>query len=451
MRLSDLKDKEIAIIGFGIEGQAVYRYLKSKGIEPWVLDKADRDKMVEKGVGIGERFILGQKYLLGLDKYDIIFRSPGIPFLLPELQEAINRGQTVTSQLEYFLDNTKGQTIGITGTKGKGTTATLIYEILRNDGKDVILAGNIGVPAIDALEKINEKTFVVLELSSFQLQTLKKSPHLAVVLNVTSDHLDYHESVEEYREAKKNIVRYQDGSDFAVINADYPISKSFAHGTKAKTYFFSRKPLSGGCYVDKDMIFLATDEGVVAIAKTNELLLRGTHNQENVTAAILTAYLAGATIDSIKKTVLTFCGLEHRLELVAEKKGVKFYNDSFSTVPETAIAAIKSFDQPIVLILGGSDKGSDYRELGKVIEQANIRAIIFIGDMAEKISKSVGEKYKGERIFGPKKMDEIVKTAADIAQKGDVVLLSPACASFGLFENYKDRGNQFKALVSSLG
>lgn len=436
MQISEkYRDKKIAVLGaFGIEGQATQDYLRFHG-----LDFDTLDQKTDPG------------YLAKTKDYDVIFRTPGISPLNPELITAEKGGTFFTSQIEEFVALCPGKIIGVTGTKGKGTTSTLIYEILRASKLDVYLGGNIGVPAISFLDKITKDSWVILELSSFQLQTMKKSPNIAVVLNVTSEHLDYHADTVEYRQAKMNIVKFQTEDDFAVINDDYEVPRIFANNTLAGIYLFSRDHKVEGCYVDKnDQIVLNVEGEVANIANFSDLNLRGRHNLENVTAASLASYLAGAKPTVISTTVKGFPGLEHRLELVQEVSGVKYYNDSFSTVPETAIAAIDSFEEPIILIAGGSDKKSDYTELGKKIANSNVKAIILMGEMTKNISASILNTFRGEIITGLTKMDEIVAKAATIAKSGDVVLLSPACASFGLFENYKDRGNQFKNAVKKL-
>lgn len=435
MQISEkYKGKKIAILGYGVEGQATHEYLLKHGLKADVLDEQNASDYLQKVAG-----------------YEIVFKTPGISPLRPELVAAKRAGTIFTSQIEEFFDLCPGKIIGITGTKGKGTTSTLIHDILTEAGEDVYLGGNIGVPAISFLDDIHSDSWVVLELSSFQLQTLKKSPHIAVVLNITSEHLDYHQDTEEYREAKSSLVRHQNESDFAVINDDYEVPRNFAKLTPATKYFFSRGHKTEGCYVDdKDRVILSVEGEVATIANFSELKLRGRHNLENVAAATLASYLAGAEPKTISRVVKNFRGLEHRLELVREVDGIKYYNDSFSTVPETAIAALDSFVEPIVLIAGGSDKKSDYTELGKKIATSNIRALILIGDMAENIEASIPGVVPDEVVLGLTKMDEMVAKAAELAKPGDVVLLSPACASFGLFENYKDRGYQFKDAVDKL-
>ncbi len=404
-------EKKIAILGYGLEGQDAERYFKNKKAKIKILDqKFDKD------------------YLKGLREYDLVIRSPGVYPYKPELN-----GAKVTTPIQIFFDNCPAKIIGVTGTKGKGTTSTLIYEILKKANKDVYLVGNIGKPYLELLPKLTKESFVVMELSSFQLIDLTKSPHIAVALNITLDHMDWHKSKEEYINAKKNIVRYQTTSDYAIINSEYKVSKSFSKLTKAKIVFFNKDTLEN---------------------KYNEnLLLRGKHNLENIAAAVSVANVIGIKEDIILKTIRSFKGLEHRLELVKEVNGITFYNDSFATGPQPVVAAIKSFTEPETLILGGSDKGLDYTELGKEIAKAeNVKTVIIIGQVGSKIIRGLkNAKYRGSIInLKTSPMQKIVACAFRNTLKGGVVILSPAAASFDMFENYKDRGNQFKKAVYEL-
>lgn len=448
--LEKYKEKKIGILGFETEGRATLEFLNEHGLQAGILDQISQEKFEELNPGISVKEIfLGENYLNHLKDFDVIFKTPGISPNKPEIKEAISFGVEFTSQIELFFDLCPCKIIGVTGTKGKGTTSTLIYQMLKNAGKDAYLGGNIGVPAVSFLDKLTESSIVVLELSSFQLQVLKKSPHIAVVLNITSEHLDYHKDTEEYRNAKKNIVLFQTKDDFAVINDDYDVPKSFASATSATKYFVSRDHKTNGCYVDEnDNVILANNNDI--LINFSELQLRGRHNLENVTAASMAATLAGVAPKFISQTLKEFRGLEHRLEFVREIDGVKYFNDSFSTVPETAIAAIDAFSEPKIIIMGGSDKGSNYEALGKKIANSNIKALILIGEMAEKIDKAIPAGFTGQKIFGLRQMKEMVEKAKELANAGDVVLLSPACASFGIFKNYKDRGNQFKEAVRQL-
>ena len=446
-------NKQIAVLGLGIEGRDVCKYLLKQGARN--ITVFDRKTAVEleqiykqfKGLKSLE-FKLGQNYLKDrLVDFDIIFRSPAFKLSMPEIVEAKKAGATISSATKLFFDFCPAKIIGVTGTKGKGTTATLIYRILKKAKKKVFLAGNIGEPMLTLLPKLRKEDLVVLELSSFQLIDMTKSPHLAVVLFISSEHLDYHKDTHEYIQSKANIVIYQTKNDMAILNADNPTSSSFASLTPAKIYCFSRSRKVNGGYVEADKIFLFDKE----IGGVSKLKLRGAHNWDNVCAAITASRLGGADIDSIKKTVFSFSGLEHRLELVRKYKGVSFYNDSFSTTPETAIAAIRAFKEPTILIAGGSEKGSNYTELGKEIAHSSVKCLILIGQMAEQIKQAaLRGGYKGKITFQPGKMKEIVRKAFAEAKTGEVVLLSPACASFDMFKNYKDRGSQFKKYVRSL-
>lgn len=403
-------NKDIAILGLGEEGQDVWAWLKSNS-------QKCRIKAFDKITTVD------------LTGFDIIFRSPGFWRLHPMFKKAEAKGAAISSATKLFFNLCPCPIIGVTGTKGKGTTTSLITRILKRSGRPVYLAGNIGKPMLQLLPKLKSTDWVCLELSSFQLQDLTVSPHIAVVLNITSEHLDIHLNTKEYRRAKANIIKYQASSDYAVINADYPVTKKLAKITKAKVYWFSRHQLK----INKSKVGL-----------------RGEHNLENIAAAMAVSRLVGVPLNIIKSAVYSFRGLEHRLELVKKVKGVKYYNDSFSTTPETAIAAIKSFTEPIILILGGSDKGSDYTKLGQTISSTrNLKAIILIGKMGPTIRRSI-HNFSGQIVSGGKTMIQIIKQAKQFTEPGDVVVLSPACASFDMFANYKDRGNQFKAYVKKL-
>jgi UDP-N-acetylmuramoylalanine--D-glutamate ligase len=408
------KNKKIAVLGYGLEGQDAEKFLLKRGAVVTILDQKD-----------------DPNYLKNLHKYDLIVRSPGVYPFKKELINANKNGVRITTPIHIFLDQFTGTVIGVTGTKGKGTTSTLIYEILKKAKLDVYLAGNIGKPVLELLPLLTSKSYVVLEMSSFQLIDLPVSPDITVILNITSDHMDWHKDQEEYVKAKKNIVKFQKSSDWAVINSEYKIPKSFAKETKANVIYFSKQTLS--------------DE------YKKDLILRGEHNLENIAAAVAVSKILNIKKDLIVKTVKEFKGLEHRLEFVRLVNGVGFYNDSFATGPQPTIAAINSFTEPETLILGGSDKGLDYKELGELIDRKeNIKNIILIGQIRNQIKKYI--KSKRVKIYDLefKDMDEIVKKSFEITKKDGVVILSPAAASFDMFQNYKDRGNQFKEAVNKL-
>ena len=407
---------------------------------------------------LGVNVIFGPGYLNELKGFDVAFRSPGIRLLEPALLKEQQRGMVLTSQIKWFLDRSPAMVIGVTGTKGKGTTSTLIYEMLSQHFKNnphtrIYLTGNIGkVQPVEFLDELTSADIVAYEMSSFQLQDLHISPHIGVVLMVTSEHLDYHASLEEYRRAKEAIVKYQNEQDFAVINADYPASEEIGQTSAGKKYFVTMQgEVEYGCYVKHDTVMLSLNpKQAVAVLDCKDLQLRGKHNLENVCAATLAASLAGAGIDAIRSVLKTFRGLEHRLEFVGEIGGVAYYNDSFSTTPETSIAAIRAFTDPEVVILGGSSKNSDFSDLGRTIAQAkNIEALVLVGQEADRIELAITQAggTNASILRGAKNMQEIFEQVKPLAKSGSVILLSPACASFGMFKNYKDRGEQFKEEV----
>jgi len=446
----NLSDKKIAILGFGIEGQSLVNFLLGKNNKIVVFDQKNREEL-ENIQGFEKKgivFSLGKDYLeKGLKDFDFVFRSPDFKLSLPEMKEAKEAGVVISSATKLFFDSCQGKIIGVTGSKGKGTTSTLIYNILKEQGIEVFLGGNIGIPMLSLLPKLKETSWVVLELSSFQLQDLEKSPHIAVVLFITPEHLDHHKSFDEYVQSKENIVTHQSEDDYAVINADNEYSFSFSKKTKAKKFFFSKDKEVEGSYVRGKEIFFKDK----LIGNTDDLKLIGRHNLENVCAAITVSFLAKAELLAIKKVVFSFSGLEHRLEKVRSCKEIDFYNDSFSTIPEASIAAIRSFKRPIILIAGGSEKNADFTDLGKEIAESKVKSLILIGQTAERIKESVLKAgFKGKIIENLKDMEEIINRAFKEAESNDVVLLSPGCASFGMFKDYKDRGNQFKKYAKAL-
>jgi len=467
----NLINKKIAILGFGINNQKLFSWLvKHNAKNITICDKNPKLKI--KNTKFKPQFQLGENYLKNLNNFDIIFRTPGIPYLHSEIQTAQKKGTLISSQTKLFFDLCPAKIIGITGTKGKGTTSTLISEILKNSFQEkhkiksktkIYLAGNIGKDPFEFLDILTVSDWVILELSSFQLQDLDVGPHIAVILNITSDHLDYHKNTKEYIQAKTSIIKYQKKDDFAVINIDYLTSFKFAEFSKSKdVYYFSRrKSVDLGAYIEWGLkgqgahsgkIILRTLKNDYEICKTYDIALRGEHNLENICAAVTTSYLAGAKIDSIKKIIKKFKGLEHRIEFFYENNGTKFYDDSASTNPDTTIAAIKSFSEPIILIAGGSSKGADYSNLGREINKSTVKTIIILGETGPEIIKAIKSKKtatnkKIKIINNCKNIKEAVAAAKKEARSGDAVLLSPASASFGLFRNYKDRGEQYKIEV----
>lgn len=450
----DYRGKYIGIIGFGVNNAELLPYLQERGAHVMVLDKKP-----DIAVPTGVESVLGENYLDNVTDFDILFRSPGLPFLTPQIQAAQVAGVIVTSQTQLFLEECPCRVIAVTGTKGKGTTASLIKSMLdvahlhSEVSGHIYLAGNIGVSPIGLLGTLTNEDWVILELSSFQTQDLKKSPHIAVILNITQDHLDHHKDIGEYHDAKRNLVRHQDGDDYVVINHDSEVAMSFLDVTSAQPYFYSSKqPTEPGAYVKNDAVILNFPfEPNTKLVEASDIKLLGKHNLENIAAAAVAASLTGASFNSIKLGAETFSGLPYHTEFIAEKKEVKFYNDSFATAPDSTIVAIRSFDQPIILILGGSPKGANFSELISEIKTSTVKTIICIGIEGRRF-KSEFAPQAGDihLVDGGKTMTEIVHTAANHAKSGEVVLLSPASASLDMFKDYKDRGKQFTEAVKTL-
>ncbi len=448
----NFSNRHIAVLGFGVEGKDATDFLLKRGARVHVFDQ--RERAAFSNHEIAQREKTGAVFSFGpfpsLQHFDLIVRSPGIRPDVPPLQQARSRGVPITSVTNMFFELCPGTIVGVTGTKGKGTTASLLYHMLKADGQDAYLGGNIGRPMLALLDKLNASSIVVLELSSFQLMDATASPQIAIVLMVTKEHLDYHAHEEEYVTAKSSLVRFQRADDYLIVNSDYDNAKKIAARSKAhRLYVSTQRAVQAGCFVENDEIIVALNGQRTALMKTHEVFLPGRHNLENACAAVMAAKVLSCSDASIVNTLKTFKGLEHRLEFVAEVKGVKYYNDSYSTTPESAIAAIRAFAQPLILILGGSPKGSDFTGLGKVISTAsNVKAIIGIGKEWKMIQRTIAANVK--LIENKQTMPEIVSAAHQLATAGDVVVLSPACASFDMFKNYQDRGQQFKQQVQAL-
>ncbi|MDO8621066.1 MAG: UDP-N-acetylmuramoyl-L-alanine--D-glutamate ligase [Candidatus Levybacteria bacterium] len=455
MSISSLQYKKVAIIGFGVEGLSSAKFFVKHKAYVTVFDKKEEKDFDEEAIKalrkLGVKFVFGENCLDNPEKFDLVLRSPGIRRDAKELKGLEAKGASITSQTKIFFDLCPGKIIGITGTKGKGTTSTLIYQMLLKQRLEVYLGGNIGKPPLDFLDTLNDQSWTVLELSSFQLQDMTSSPHIAIMLMTTSEHLDYHKDVYEYIDAKRNILRFQKKDDLAIINRDYPVSHESDIYTNAKLFQVSReRECRNGCFVQNDSIWVEREGEKQKIIDTKDIRLLGKHNLENVCAAVMAASIVGVSKANIAKTVKAFKGLEHRLQFVGEIDKARYYDDSFSTIPETTIVAIEAFNKPKVLILGGSGKNSDFTQLINFINKAqDIRGIIGIGLEWKNIKSKIKNK-KLRIVEGCKDMKEIVRAASSLAKPGDVVLLSPACASFDMFKNYKDRGEQFKKEVNQL-
>lgn len=429
----------VAIVGFATEGRASAAYFARQGHAVTVCDQNAELEVPE----VYKRQ-LGEEYLEGLDRFDIVVRSAGIPpRIILEKNPAI--APKITTAINEFLAHCPTpNTIGITGTKGKGTTSTLIAKMLEAAGHKVWLGGNIGHSPLEFINDIQPDDWVVLELSSFQLIDLTYSPHIAACLMIVPEHLNWHADMTEYIRAKSQLFMQQSSSDVAIYYASNSTSQAIATPGAGRKVPYGTEP---GVWINGNMLTINGE----SVCATDDIRLLGEHNQQNVCAALTAAWEAGMhDLDAARAVITSFGGLEHRLELVRKLDGIRYYDDSFGTTPETAIVAIKAFEEPKVLILGGSDKGASYNELAETVAKNNMRKVLLIGDQAERIRQALDDVEFHDYIEGGTTMQEIVSRAYAAAKPGDAVLLSTGCASFGLFKDYKDRGDQFKAVVRSL-
>lgn len=452
----NLKNKKIAIIGLGVSNIPLIDYLHDFQAKITVFDKRNEEK-IDKGVlekienyKISKNF--GENYLSNLKDFDIIFKSPSCRPDLPEIEAEVKRGAILTSEIEKVLELAPCKIIAVTGSDGKTTTTSLIYEIVKQKYK-AYLGGNIGIPLFTKIKEMQPENVVVLELSSFQLMTMKKSPDIAVVTNVTPNHLDIHKSYEEYIEAKKNIFLNQNEDNTLVLNYDNEITKNFAKTAKSKVIFFSSKEkIENGVIYDDGIIKISEDGLRRHLLKLKDTHLRGTHNAENICAAVA-ATKGLVQIEDQINAIKGFEGVPHRIEFVREINGSKWYNDSIASSPTRTIAGLNSFDEEIVLIAGGYDKHLDYEPIAKPILD-KVKTLILLGQTSGKILNAVKEK-QGELgikidIFKVDTLEEAVEKAKMEAKPNQVVLFSPASASFDMFKNFEERGNKFKELVENL-
>ena len=446
----ELDGKRALVVGLGKSGVASALFMKAHGARVTVSDTKSGDELrneipvlldhgitVETG-GHGDRTFRGQ---------DLIVVSPGVPVDAPPLVQARSLGETVIGEIELAAQFLPGPVIAITGSNGKTTTTTLTGEIMAAGKFPVLVGGNIGTPAISLAERAKSDTVIVLEVSSFQLETIQTfRPKVAVVLNVTPDHLDRHRTFEIYVDAKARIFENQQGVDFAVLNADDPTCVAMSKRTKAQVFWFSRqKEVDRGAWVRDGDILFRDGTGQREILQVSEIPLKGAHNLENVLAAVCAGALMGCAPERIHQAVHDFKAVEHRLEFVATVGGVDYYNDSKATNVDATIKALESFPANIHLILGGKDKGSDYTVLNDLIRQ-RVKRIYTIGAAAAKIESQV----KGAEVVHAETLENAIRKAHAVAKSGDVVLLAPACASFDQFKSYEHRGKMFKEIVGGL-
>lgn len=450
-----MRGKRIAICGIGISNTPLVMSFLSQGAKVTVCDRRTREQigpLAEELETAGAKLCLGEGYLDRLEA-EIIFRTPGMSFHLPELEAARKKGIAVTSEMEVFFDLCPATVFAVTGSDGKTTTTTLIAKMLEAEGKTVHVGGNIGNPLLPRIADIKPEDFVVVELSSFQLISMRKGPDVAVVTNVAPNHLDVHKDMDEYVAAKKNIVLHQNAFSRTVLNRDNEITESFRDDVRGQSLGFSMdRPLHNGAWVDDNGTLHMAYRGMdVPVLNREEIAVLGDHNVANYLAAI-TAVWGYVGVDSIRRVAREFNGVEHRIEFVRELDGVRYYNDSIASSPTRTIAGLKAFRRPVILIAGGYDKHIPFEPMVPYIID-KVKLLVLCGATADKIEQSVREDgaYKGKpEIVRAENLKEAVLLAHERAEAGDVVTLSPACASFDAFPNFAARGNYFKEVVQSL-
>ena len=453
----NLKGKKVLILGIGVSNLPLVDYLEKQQAKVYINDIKTIDKLDKNIIELIKKYNieknLGDNYLENLNKYDIIFRSPSILPTVKQLAQAIEQGVLVTTEIEMLMKLTPSKIIGITGSDGKTTTTTLIAKFLEASGHKVFLGGNIGIPLFTKTSEMTKNDIVVLELSSFQLMGMKVSPNISVVTNITPNHLNIHKDMNEYILSKRTIIDYQDNNDICVLNYNDKIVKEFSkHATSTVRYFSRFDNIDNGFAIKDNYICEVIDKKYNKIINTKEIKLRGLHNYENICTA-LCATKDLIKIDKVKEVLQTFKGVEHRLEYVREINGVKWYNDSVSSSPTRTIAGLNSYDEKIVLIAGGYDKNIDYDSIGIPIVE-KVSNLILMGDTKEKIYNATikAEKQLNKKInkYIVNNLNEAIDKAYEVAQKKEVVLFSPASASFDMFKNFADRGEKFKQLVNKI-
>jgi len=453
--LENLKGKKIAVIGIGISNTPLIKLLLRNGCSVTACDKNGRAHfagLAEELESLGAELRLGNDYLDGLD-HDIIFRTPGMRPDVPQLLEAASKGAEITSEMEAFFEVCPCNIVAVTGSDGKTTTTTIISELLKASGRQVYVGGNIGTPLFSKADGMKKDDWAVLELSSFQLMTMKRSPQTAVVTNLAPNHLDYHKSMSEYIEAKENIFLHQGRDDLLVLNADNEITNSFSSYSKGRVRMFSISGgLDNGFFYNGKAIIRACDGKTSEVAKVDDIKLPGLHNIENYMAAFAAVGdIVGP--DICRKVAMDFAGVEHRIELVRSLRGILFYNDSIASSPSRTIAGLRSFKKKVILIAGGYDKNIPYDELGPEIVE-HVKTLVLTGNTALKIkaaTEKAPEYIEGKpAIMQFEDFGDAVYAAVGAAEEGDIVILSPASASFDKFKNFAERGEAFKKIIYEL-
>lgn len=462
-----LKGKKISFIGVGVSHNDLIRLFLDKGLDVSVCDfkmlgddtVASKDKfpaeLYDEFSEKGAKFFLGSdNYINGIMQADIVFRTPGMYFNHPDIRAAREKGIIVTSEMELFFDLCPCKIYAITGSDGKSTTTTLVKEFFERDGKRVFFGGNIGKPLLSHIEEIGEDDVAVAELSSFQLISMRESPYAAAITNITPNHLNVHKTMEEYIDAKCNILRHQTAFSKAVLNLDNENTKGLAPIVRGRLSYFSRRSTpDNGSFVDSDGWLCYNERGkITKVVHQSDIKIPGTHNVENFLTAIALTW-KDVSLESIASTAKEFGGVEHRIEFVRELDGVRYYNDSIASSPTRVMAGLNSFDRKMIVIMGGSDKGISFEPMAPLILE-KVKLLIVMGQTAKAIKKTVesADGFLQSKIVIKEAsgMEEAVRIARECSQSGDIVSLSPACASFDMYRMFEERGNHFKKLVNEL-
>ncbi|WP_097028559.1 UDP-N-acetylmuramoyl-L-alanine--D-glutamate ligase [Clostridium peptidivorans] len=447
-----IEGKETAVVGIGVSNRPLIDLLIKLNAKVTAFDKKSESELgtvVEELKAKGVKLVLGKEYLEKLKGYEVIFKTPSMRIDSPELVDAKLQGAYITSEMEEFIKYCPGKIYGVTGSDGKTTTTTLIYKMLSEQGYKTWVGGNIGTPLFSKIEEISKEDRIVLELSSFQLMTIHENMEVALVTNLSPNHLDMHKGMEEYISAKKNIYLNQTSEDLLVLNNDNSITRSMINEANGKVFLFSiNNKVDKGAYYYNDKLCIMGKE----VCSKNEVKLKGMHNIENLLAAFCCVY-EDVSLETMKKVATTFTGVEHRMEFIRELNGVKYYNDSIASSPTRTLAGLKAFGRPVILIAGGYDKKISFDILAEE-GYPYIKTLILLGVTKNKIKEAfekVIQKNNTElRIIMVDSLEEAIKVSKDEANEGDIVTLSPACASFDMFPNFEVRGNKFKEIISEL-
>lgn len=455
--MKEILGSSVLLVGYGLEGKSNHRYL-IKNYPDKKIGIADQQKIEPIVNSPSTELHIGKDYLQNILHYDVIIKSAGVPSKLTELKKYIESGKRITSATNIFFSECPGMIIGVTGTKGKSTTSSLVSNILKEKYSDVRLVGNIGQPVLDYLPGSDNNTIFVIELSSYQLEDIRYSPHIAVLLEIFPEHLNYHGNFSKYIEAKSCIIRYQTSQDIVIFNPSHKIVSSIASKTSAKKYRFSLHPREeAGCYLKEKSIFVQRGKGKTEfVLHRNEIPLLSRGNLENTLAAISVGTLLDVPLEKIRLAVSEFKPLKHRLEFVGEYHDIRFFNDSLATIPEATINALKALGKEVeTLIVGGYDRGIDFSKLGLFLEKSQLKSLILFPTTGKRIWEEVVKANLGKKLnlkkYDAFSMKEAVQIAFQNTSAGKICLLSPASSSFGLFCDYQERGDLFKKSVKEWG